>query len=392
MKIKKAPKTTTPIESVGQPLPNSQPTPPEKMTTEDSKAFIISQAKDLRDLAGRLNKRSETLKSYYHELRSRITQKEWDDFCRTTFGCARRAIDYWLAGENPASKRTRKAPQRACPTPDGHNNMEARSALQKGIRLCPDGTYEDDAVKGIAEGIKACNEDGVPDSVLTLHEQNVMYWTSQLYAVKADMWKKVFVVLYEDISLGDLPVWDEIRKIRKDVEENGLKDGVGGDKNAIRTAVLLLCRAKKSRVTDNVSLNERFNPGWRLNTQADIDAAMKAADEAERVKREVAEDLLDMHTARGRAMGRDLEYFVEVGGKLGNPGDVREVFSPDYVRGYEKGFAEGKASVKPPTVTTSPTGPEPQKPRNKPRPPKSPKLPAAQVPVNEPSPEVRVSI
>jgi hypothetical protein len=196
------PEATTPNVPVGKPFPNFQPMLPEKMDTETLTAFITSNAKDLKDLAIR----SEFLKPYYLELRSRISQKEWDQFCNTTFGRTRRAIDYWLAGGNPVSKRKGHAPQYACPTPDGHNNMEARSAFQKGIRLCPDGTTESDAIKSMADGIKAGNEDHIPDTVLTLHEQNVMYWTDQLYRAGADMWKKVFVVLYEDIGLADLPV------------------------------------------------------------------------------------------------------------------------------------------------------------------------------------------
>jgi hypothetical protein len=378
------PEATTPNVPVGKPFPNFQPMLPEKMDTETLTAFITSNAKDLKDLAIR----SEFLKPYYLELRSRISQKEWDQFCNTTFGRTRRAIDYWLAGGNPVSKRKGHAPQYACPTPDGHNNMEARSAFQKGIRLCPDGTTESDAIKSMADGIKAGNEDHIPDTVLTLHEQNVMYWTDQLYRAGADMWKKVFVVLYEDIGLADLPVWDEVRKIGQDVGDYGLKDGNGGDKNAVRSAVLLLCRAKKSRATDNVSVNELINPGWRLNTQADIDAAMKAAAEAEKVKREVPDFALDKHNPRGKALGRGLEHFVEVGAKLGNPAtDVREVFSPDYVKAYAKGFADGVASV-----TTPPTGPEPPKPKKTAKTPKSPVSPAGQVHIDELPPEAREKV
>ena len=69
----------------------------------------------------------------------------------------------------------RKKPQYACPTPDGHNNLEARSALQKEIRLCPDGTTEEETIEKLKGEVKACNEDGIDDTVLTLREQNAMY-------------------------------------------------------------------------------------------------------------------------------------------------------------------------------------------------------------------------
>jgi hypothetical protein len=57
---------------------------------------------------------------------------------------------------------------------------------------------------------------------------------------------------------------------------------------------------------------------------------------------------------------------------------VREVFSPDYVKAYAKGFADGVASV-----TTPPTGPEPPKPKKTTKAPKSPVSPAGQVHINE---------
>ena len=336
MKSKKA--LTTPIVPVGKPFPNSEPLPPDKMDIETLTAFVTSHAKDAEDLAVR----SEFLKPYYLELRRRLGQKEWEKFCRTTFHRTRRAIDYWLAGGN--KRRNTPIPQYMKKTPDGHDNLEARSALQKEIRLCPDGTTEEETIEKLKDGIKACNVDGIHDDVLTLHEQNAMYWTDQLYNAGANMWKKVFVILYEDVGLADLPVWDEVRKIEADVRNTGLRDGEGGDKNAARAAILLLCRAKKSRATDNVSVNRRLNPGWQPNSETDI----RAAEEAAKVKREVPDYALDGHNAKGKKMGRGLEHFIEVGTKLGNPGDVREVFSPDYMRGYQKGFADGKASVSTP--------------------------------------------
>jgi len=344
---------------------------PREMDTETLKRFVADSAVEIAV-------RSESLKPYYFELRTRLTQKEWEEFCRTTFNRTRRAIDYWLAGGN------HNRPQYNHPTPDGHNNLEARSALQKEIRRCPDGTTEEAAIDKLKNEAKACNEDGIDESVLTLHEQNAMYWTNQLYDAGAAMWKKVFTVLYEDVSLAGLPVWDEIRKIEADVRNAGLRDGHGGDRNAVRAAILLLCRAKKSRVTDNVSVHlERVNPQWRPNSEADI----RAAEEAAKVYREVEDYALDDHNRRGKSMGRGIDHFIEIGSKLGNPGDVREVFSPDYMRGYQKGFKDGVASV-----STPPTEPEQPKPTKKTKKAKLSMSPAGQVHIDELPPEVREKI
>ncbi len=335
------PETTTPIVPFGQPFPNPEPIAPEKMDTETLTAFVKSNAKDLAV-------RSESLKPYYLELRSRIPQKEWDKLCKTLFGRTRRAIDYWLAGGNPVSKRKGHKPQYASPTPDGHNNMEARSALQKEVRRClPD----EKILKKLRKEIKACNEadDTIPDGILQLHEQNAAYWVEQLYFAGGNIWKKIYTMMHEDIGLADKGVWDEIRKVEQDAKI--LKDGVGGDLNAVHNALLLLCRSKKSRCADNIALFLRQNPTWRPRpvTEADIAAARKAA----KVKREVPDYAKDMHTRDGKRRGRDVEFFLKEGTKLGNPAtDVREVFSPDYTAG----FADGVASVtKRPTKLEKPT-------------------------------------
>ncbi len=233
-------------------------------------AFVASNAKEAEDLAVR----SEFLKPYYLELRSRVPQKEWDKLCKTTFHRTRRAIDYWLAGGNPVSKRKGHNPQYASPTPHGHNNMEARSALQKEVRRClPD----EEILKELRKEIKACNEaaDTIPDGILQLHEQNAAYWVEQLYFAGGNIWKKIFTIMHEDIGLADTDAWEKVRNIEQDVRLQGLKDGNGGDLNAIHNALLLLCRAKKSRCADNIALFFRQNPTWRPRpvTEADIAAA-----------------------------------------------------------------------------------------------------------------------
>src|SRR5271170_2204496 len=181
------PETTIPIVPVGKPFPNSQPIPPEKMDIETLTAFLTSNADDIAV-------RSEFLKPYYLNLRSRLSQKEWDKLCKTKFNRTRRAIDYWLAGGNPASKRKTHAPQWAVPTPDGHNNMEARAAVQKEVRRClPD----EEVLGNLRAEIKFCNQadDTIPDGVLQEHEQNACYWINQLYEAGCDVWKKLMVMM-----------------------------------------------------------------------------------------------------------------------------------------------------------------------------------------------------
>jgi len=369
------PETTIPIVPVGKPFPNSQPIPPEKMDIETLTAFLTSNADDIAV-------RSEFLKPYYLNLRSRLSQKEWDKLCKTKFNRTRRAIDYWLAGGNPASKRKTHAPQWAVPTPDGHNNMEARAAVQKEVRRClPD----EEVLGNLRAEIKFCNQadDTIPDGVLQEHEQNACYWINQLYEAGCDVWKKLMVMMHEDVGIADTTVWDEVRKLEADAKRLATKD-LNPDLLVLFNAILILCRAKKCRAADNIALHFKQNPTWRPVTEADL----KAANAAAKVKREVPDYAIDKHTAKGKSMGRGMEFFLEEGAKLGNPSaDVREVFSPDYAKGYAKGFAAGVASVSTPLAET-----EPPKPTKKPKEPKSPKSPAGQVHIDELPPEVREKV
>jgi replication-associated recombination protein RarA len=175
--------------------------------------------------------------------------------------------------------------------------------------------------------------------VLQQHEQNACYWISQLYFAGANIWKKLFTMMHEDIGVADKAVWDEIRKLEQDAER--IKDKRHSDLLVVFNAVLCLCRAKKSRAADNIAIHLRTTD-WRPVSQADIEAAAEAA----KTKREVPDYAIDGHTAKGCAMGRGLDFFLEEGSKLGNPAtDVREVFSPDYRKGYIAGYAAGCAAT-----------------------------------------------
>lgn len=69
---------------------------PGDMSTGDLKKLVA-------DGATQIAVRSAAVKPYYLELRGRLSQKQWDVFCRETFDRTRRAIDYWLKGGNPGA-------------------------------------------------------------------------------------------------------------------------------------------------------------------------------------------------------------------------------------------------------------------------------------------------
>lgn len=89
------------VESVGQPVAQSK-----DMTTEALMEYCNSPkvVAVMQEAVGAVQ-RAEPHIPYFVELRSRLTQKEWDTYCRQTFNRGRRAIDYWMVGGNPRSKR-----------------------------------------------------------------------------------------------------------------------------------------------------------------------------------------------------------------------------------------------------------------------------------------------
>jgi hypothetical protein len=79
-------------------------------------------AKYVAGIAGSIAAQFEGLQPYYLELRGRFHHikknetilgcKIWDEYCDRVLNRTRRAVNYWLAGGNPASKRLPAAPER----------------------------------------------------------------------------------------------------------------------------------------------------------------------------------------------------------------------------------------------------------------------------------------
>jgi hypothetical protein len=82
---------------------------------------------------------------------------------------------------------------------------------------------------------------------------------------------------------------------RKNDKANGCGPGEGSDGLFLLHAVIVLARAKKSRLVDH---------------------AFMVVYEGERKPLEVPDVALDRHTRRGREMGRGLDHFFEEGAKL----------------------------------------------------------------------------
>lgn len=135
-------------------------------------------------------------------------------------------------------------------------------------------------------------------------ERQALYWAVEMdkSGFAAYLWRRIFIICSEDIGLAEpnLPaqimalyqMWEHLTKHSK-------KNGGQGEPINLFHAVMLLARAKKSRVV--------------------CDACVLHYESPEIVERlEIPDYALDQHTGRGRRMKRRLQHFLEEGARLEN--------------------------------------------------------------------------
>jgi len=170
-------------------------------------------------------------------------------------------------------------------TEGGYNFSEVASALQKCIR------------RGL--------------------EAKAMYWAIELESKFHDyLWKRLQVISIEDIGIAD-PVtvlyvaamrrlYNELRKEYDREPEKKSRSF----RMALGNAILAMCRAKKTRIGDEfqIAIYGRREKGW---------------------KPDIPDFALDVHTARGRRMGRGQSHFWTEGTVLENEADVLNPYSKE---------------------------------------------------------------
>ncbi len=149
-------------------------------------------------------------------------------------------------------------------TKNGYDLLETLSALQKAIRRC--------------------------------REFEAVYWAVELESLNPKaLWNRLRVIASEDVGLANPQA-----AILVDVLERNYYQMLDKKDNPNRLflvhAVLQLARSPKSRIVDNLLITV-------YNTEE---------------KLEIPDYALDMHTHRGRKMGRGLEHFFAEGAKLAN--------------------------------------------------------------------------
>lgn len=188
-------------------------------------------------------------------------------------------------------------------TPNGHCVEECRSALQKSIRVGD----EDLAMYCTAE--ICLHEGGEDGSGYTL------------------AWNALQTTGSEDISLTE-PVAQEIRALHQNFLEAKKRGQLeGACRLHLTRAVLLLCRAAKNRETDHTTI--RWFEGHREKMDLNLLADQLSPLFEDRPKREFPDRVYDMHTRRGRGMGRGVEHFFAEGAKLANEDGLRDPHRED---------------------------------------------------------------
>ncbi|MBE0427252.1 MAG: hypothetical protein IBX72_11495 [Nitrospirae bacterium] len=155
-------------------------------------------------------------------------------------------------------------------------------------------------------------------------EEDALFWAIEMCPKYEEyLWKRLLIIAYEDISPlvpGDIPA--NVSRMREDYF-SFRQAGTDAALLVISSAVLLMCRSRKSRIAEHLlfAVGMKIEDGYRA---------------------EVPDYALDMHTGRGKKMGRDLTHFAEIGA-LVDP-EAEEIENP-YKKIYDDMLKEGKCKI-----------------------------------------------
>ncbi|SEC46244.1 MgsA AAA+ ATPase C terminal [Tenacibaculum sp. MAR_2009_124] len=155
------------------------------------------------------------------------------------------------------------------PTKNGYSYLEVVSTIQKAIR------------RG--------------------DEKNALFFSVEVVESGKDeaLWRRLKVISSEDVGLATLSTPAILESLHVAYKEAKKQKKLSKPERLMIThAVLLLCRCKKSRLVDWVTCSIFPNHGEDLLPIPDY--------------------AFDMHTSKGRRMGRDLRHFAEHGAILNN--------------------------------------------------------------------------
>ena len=124
--------------------------------------------------------------------------------------------------------------------------------------------------------------------------EEALFWASELYlsGYEIHAWRRLLVIASEDVGSADPMIFVQVRALWDTWSERKKE---GDAKLYFIDAVLRLVNATKSRITDSATI---------------------VFFEGDRLRPDIPDYALDVHTGRGRDKGRGYQHFFEEGAKL----------------------------------------------------------------------------
>jgi replication-associated recombination protein RarA len=141
-------------------------------------------------------------------------------------------------------------------------------------------------------------------------EEDALFWATELdmAGYGAYVWKRLRIIASEDIGLADPIVCLQVRALYENWVEQRKKhkeDPSQAERLFLVHALLVCARSRKSRM---------------------VDTSLMFMYEGVRPKVPIPDFALDMHTIRGRRMGRGVDHFFDEGAQLANKGTVEDPY------------------------------------------------------------------
>lgn len=143
----------------------------------------------------------------------------------------------------------------------------------------------------VISAMQKCIRRGEEDIALRMAYE--LYITSNFHEEK--MWNRLLVISVEDIGFGEVNAPNLVNTLNQLRKEFPYGDG---DRPIFfMQAIRYMCKCKKERSTDQIKniIMKEFDKGYKV---------------------EIPDYAIDMHTIKGREMGRDVFYFLNEASKV----------------------------------------------------------------------------
>ncbi len=135
-------------------------------------------------------------------------------------------------------------------------------------------------------------------------EEDALYWGIELYESNYSRyaWKRMVIMASEDVGLGEPSCIVQVMSLKKSYDFlNECKD-YSAMKLPFTHAVICLVRSRKSRYVDHA-----ITVNWQKHSE---------------IRKNFNDYVFDMHTRRGKSMGRGLKHFYEESCKINNANKI----------------------------------------------------------------------